>query len=189
MSGPLFPQLDEVELWHHSMLNGLDAMEGLASVQGVIPLRPGRELAAQIDEIRAFTLEEWLAWRAERVEHQEMFATIALSASFEGTLKRDFAWRATESQALHHYSFLQYLPRKADGFVPLTRILACWKSIAVNLKDTEFEQVIEKLERAYQDERNALAHGNNITVTPFPKLYADLVAAKLTFHSAVPDFL
>jgi hypothetical protein len=189
MSGPLFPQLDEVELWHHSMLNGLDAMQALANVQVVIPRALEGELAAQIDEIRAFTFQEWLAWRAERVEHQEMFATIALFASFEGMLKRDFAWRATESQALHHYSFLQYLPRKADGFVPLARILACWKSIAVSLKNTQFEQVIENLERAYQDERNALAHGNNITVTPFPKIYADLVAAKLAFHSAVPDFL
>lgn len=189
MSGPLFPQLDEVELWHHSVLNGLDALQSLASAEVAIPHALDQELASQINEIRAFTLQEWLAWRAERVEHQELFATIALFASFEGMVRRDFAWRATDSQALHHYAFAQYLPRKQNVFVRLARILACWKSIAVNLKDTQFEQVIEKLERGYQDERNALAHGNNITVTPFPKLHADLVAAKLAFHSAVSDFL
>lgn len=189
MSVPLFPQLDEVELWHHSVLNGLDALQSLASAQVAIPHALDQELAAQIHEIRAFTFQEWLGWRAERVEHQELFATIALFASFEGMVKRDFVWRATELQALHHYSFSQYLPMKQDGFVPLARILACWKAIAVGGKDTQLEKLIEKLQLAYQDERNALAHGNNITVTPFPKLYTDLVAAKLAFRSAVPDFL
>ena len=189
MSVPLFPRLDEVELWHRSALNGLDAMQALASVQVAIPHARDQELAAQIDEIRAFTFQEWLAWRAERVEHQELFATIALFASFEGMVKRDFAWRSREAQALHHDSFFQCLPRKPDGFVPMARILGCWKAVARDLKDNVFEQVIEKLEQSYQDERNALAHGNNITVTPFPKLYDDVVAAKLAFHAAAPDFL
>ena len=189
MSVSGFPRLDEVDIWHRSAINGFDAMEALAAAYPDIPHAIDPELSLQVIEIRGFTQLEWLTWRAERVEHQELFAIIALFASFEGILKWDFRWRASERRALHHQAFFHTLPRNPKVFVPMARVLGCWKTVATGLNDSQLEQVVRRLEKNYQDERNVLAHGRNITVTPFQKLYRNFTKAKAAFQSAVPDFL
>ena len=174
----MFVEFEEARSWYTVALDGLRYLE--TSLHANKALRISADV---LEQIYGMSPNEWREFLRERELEHEMFASLALLASFEGNIRRDADWRGSTDKALHHQRF-RAIPQ--EHHVPLSKLFEVWES-TIN-RGHPLRMQFRKLRELYGD-RNIIAHGRaRKGQFAFELIFERLAEAKRKWQEFVQDF-
>ena len=174
----MFVEFEEARSWYTAALDGLRYLETALHTK-----KEPRISESVLDQIYGMSSNEWREFLRERELEHEMFASLALLASFEGNIRRDADWRGSTGKAMHHQRF-RAIPR--EHHVPLSKLFELWESTFA--RGHPLRKQFLNLRQLYGD-RNIIAHGKaHKGQFAFELIFARLEDAKRKWREFVEDF-
>lgn len=174
----MFVEFEEARSWYTTALDGLRYLE-----TALHTYQERRISEVVLDEIHGMSSKEWREFLRERELEHEMFASLALLASFEGNIRRDADWRGTTGKALHHQRF-RAIPQ--EQHVPLSKLFEMWESTFD--RGHPLRKQFLNLRQLYGD-RNVIAHGRaHKGQFTFELIFERLEGAQRKWREFVQDF-
>jgi hypothetical protein len=175
----MYVEFEEARNWYIVALDGLRHLESALHTQKRTQISP-----FTLELIHGMSLPEWKEFLEERESEHELFASLAVLASFEGTIRRDAAWRGRMDGGQAMYQHFEPLSREA--YVSISRIFDAWES--AYSRGHPLRQQFAALRRLYGD-RNVIAHGRaQRGQYVFELIFSRLEEAMRKWKEFVPDF-
>jgi hypothetical protein len=174
----MFVEFEEAQSWYTVALDGLRHLETALHTN-----KRTRISQATLDQIRGMTPDEWREFLEDRESEHEMFACLALLASFEGSIRRDAEWRGETGSGPYHQRFRTIAQEK---HVSIAKIFEVWESILTPGHPLRKQLTI--LRNLYRD-RNVIAHGKaSRGQFAFELIFTKLQEALRKWREFAPNF-
>ncbi|WP_198083594.1 hypothetical protein [Variovorax sp. E3] len=177
----MYISLAEVETWYVTTLDGLYYLEKAlhSDVKKLVKLSD-----ATIEQIRGMPEAVWKKFLEGRESEHEMFGSLAALAAFEGTIRRDAAWRGAKRQHAAKY-FNTFSAITGEKHPKIVEIIALWEK---EFQGQPLKRELSVLRSLFSD-RNKIAHGRAYRGQfAFEPIFRKLDKAWGVWRSAVPDF-
>lgn len=177
-----FPDIDGAQNWY------LTTKASIAGLRDAVANRKEYICDEVADEIWGMPDAEWKLFYNEQIDQHDMFATLALFATCEGGIRRDFLWRSSGNYGQSHYQKFNKLRSDIkQKHVPLHRILDTWKA-AIG-RNHWFINQLNILGDLFVVQRNELAHGkDNPRSYVFGHIYNKLDTIRCKWRDVTKDF-
>lgn len=174
----MFVEFEEAQSWYTVALDGLRHLETALHTNKRIPISQ-----TTLDQIHGMSPNEWREFLDERESEHEMFASLALLASFEGSIRRDANWRGGTDTGQYHQGFRAFAQ---EQHVPISKIFEVWESMFT--QGHPLRKQFSAMRRLYSD-RNVIAHGKaRRGQFAFEPIFKKLQEAQRKWRGFVPDF-
>lgn len=174
----MFVEFEEAQSWYTVALDGLRHLETALHTN-----KRTRISQATLDQIRGMPPDEWREFLEDRESEHEMFACLALLASFEGSIRRDAKWRGGTDAGPEHLLFRTIAQ---EQHVPISKIFEVWESMFA--PGHPLRRQLAVLRNLYRD-RNVIAHGKaRRGQFAFELIFTKLQEALRKWREFVPDF-
>ncbi|BEP95344.1 hypothetical protein GmRootA79_37280 [Acidovorax sp. A79] len=133
----------------------ITAIDGLRVLEIAIYDTKSRPISqSTLEEIHGMSAQEWRNFLRQREEEHELFASLAVLASFEGHIRRDFDLRSAPGSKMQFASLFSSVV--GAGNVSLSNIFGAWERAVGN--PHYLRPTLTSLRELYRD-RNLMAHG------------------------------
>lgn len=175
----MFVEFEEAENWY------IVALDGLRHLEYALHTRKKTRISeSTLEQIYGMSPTEWHTFLDDREAEHEMFASLAVLASFEGRIRRDASWRGSFDQGQLHFQNFQSLSQEAH--IPISKIFEAWESVFS--QGHPLRKHLSALRDLYRD-RNVIAHGRaRRGQFAFELIFSKLEEALRKWRSFVPDF-
>lgn len=174
----MFVEFEEARSWYTVTLDGLRHLE--TALHSNKRTQISRDT---LEQICGMSFDEWREFLEMRESEHEMFASLALLASFEGSIRRDAYWRGGTRTGQNHRRFRAIAQ---ESHVPISKIFEVWESMYSRGHPLRKQLTILRL--LYKD-RNVIAHGKaRRGQFVFELIFAKLQEALRKWREFVPDF-
>lgn len=175
----MFVDFEEVQNWYIVTLDGLNHLS-----TAIHTSKESNISEETLDQIRGMSPHEWRGFLNDRTSEHEMFASLAVLASFEGMIRRDATWRGWNNTGQAH--FQRFHANAQDAHVTISKVFELWESEFSS--GHALRKQIGNLRRLYAD-RNVIAHGRaHKGQFAFDLIFPKLVEALRKWREFVPDF-
>lgn len=175
----MFIEFEEAENWYTTAQDGLRHLETALHTRKKMRISP-----ATLDQIYGMSPPEWQEFLERRESEHELFASLAVLASFEGSIRRDAIWRGGVNVGQSYFQCFHSIA--GESHIPLAKIFELWES-QLTLGHPLRKQLTQ-LRRLYSD-RNIIAHGKaRRGQFPFELIFTQLQEAQRKWREWVSDF-